>query len=171
MQLLPIRPPEFDILLSIPRCFVRMRTPTVRDYYGMIITNSRKETAEYLIGEYSEGNIPPLSEVTGAAFLRNYIDALQEYREKNVDIMQIPQTDFSEKKKDPFPIMTAGGSMVYAHSGIDIAAQQGLLITEYWIILADAVKARYSETEKGREYLEQAYNDMHHISTLEANIK
>lgn len=163
MNILPFPQPKFLVMISVPHTGIVMDVPTVGDHRRMLITGDPPGTAREMIKKYGDGREVPLTEVTAAEFLQNYAAALKEYREANTDIMMVPhKRDYSldDEKKD-FPVITDGEHMVYRYSGLDIARQQELLITEYWVLLADAVKNEYRKTKAGREYLDDAYIDMH----------
>lgn len=173
MQILPIPAPMFIINVSSPRAAVIMRTPVLRDWYGLAFTENKAEYARYLTEKYGDGSEIPFTETTAAEFIENYTAALKDYRKANADVMMIPQKrDYSLSNEDEngFPNITEAQNYVYRYSGLDFERQQDMIVTEYWTVLADAVKAEYSRTEKGREYLEDAYIDME-IAALREKVR
>ena len=166
-----IQNPKFIIELEMPKTQIIVNTPTKRDYLRLI---QGLDTAEDFIRKYGlYTELPPLTESVSEKFVSDVIQALKDYREINIDYLMIPEkTNFSGKKEDEidFPILTHADNIVYQHSGLTFIQQLELSITEYWLLLADAVKIRLSDTEKGREYLHICYMDMDKISTIKPNI-
>lgn len=162
-KILPVEPPRFAVTMDIPKMAVIMGTPAVGDYYEMKAPADATETACKMIERYGVGDIPPLTETTAEEFLLRYTGALEEYRKTNLDVMMIPEKNSYDVggHDDEFHIITSLQHMVYDYSGIDFGEQLEMLVTEYWVLCADAVKYSLQQTEKGREYLEDAYIDMH----------
>lgn len=172
MNILPLPMPKFVIKMAAPAAELTVGVPTVRDFYRCLTDTDKVRTADDILFRYGDENVNyPFSKVTAAEFLKVYADAILGYRDENLDIMKVPATiDFGGDKKPPFPVITSGRDMVYQYSGIDFHEQCDLAITEYWVLLADAIKTECAKTAKGREFLENAYVDMHRISTLEGNL-
>lgn len=166
-----IQDPKFIIEITVPKVQILIGAPTKRDYMKMITGNTTAEEMIKKYGIYAE--MLPMTESTGEKFIDDYITALKEYREKNADLLAVPEkVNFSGKSEYDidFPILTHADNMVYQHSGLTIMQQTDISIVEYWLLLADAVKIKLCSTEKGREYLHDCYMDMHKISTIKPNI-
>lgn len=172
MRLFSAEPPRFRIKLLFPEAKIIVNTPIKKDYDRMIFSPDPAALAGYLAEMYAGVKVP-FTFLTGTAFIAEYLAALKAYREKHIDIMKIPErTDFSGKsEKPPFPVMTYAERLVREHSGLDFERQAELPVTEFWILLADAVKSRIMERPDGIEYLQQCYNDMHRISNIKANVR
>lgn len=172
MRLFSAEPPKFKVKIIIPAAEIIMDTPTKSDYEKMLFPSDTAAFAAYLTETYA-GIKVPFTFLTGTAFIAEYLAALKSYREKHIDIMKIPEkTDFTGKsEKPPFPVITYAERLVREHSGMDFEKQAELPVTEFWILLADAVKSRIMERPDGIEYLQQCYNDMHRISTIKATVK
>lgn len=169
MNITQIEPPVFVISTQVPKAEVAIGTPNKADYYKLI-SHSK---CLGIIEKYALTELPPLTETTSDIFVKIWLEKMSEYRQNNMDFMCVPEkTDFSysKKDKDAFPVITIAEHVVYEHTGLNFADQLELPITEYWLLLADALKMKMSETEKGREYLRECYNDMHEIRTLGANV-
>lgn len=168
MNILPFDTPTFGITIAVPQTTVAVRTPTKSDYYRMVACLDKKAMAEYILERYGTGVAVPFSMVTGAAFVADFVKALDDYREVNMDIMRIPeQIDFKSIGKEiKLPCITSGERLVYEHSGLDFIRQGELPVTEYWVLLADAMKMLIMKRTDGEEYLAECYNDMHRINTL-----
>ena len=157
-----INNPRFVIEIKVPKVDIIIDAPTKGDYNMMI---QGTFTAQEYIKKYGIcEEMPPLAESTADKFIEDVITALKEYREQYRDILGVPKkNDYSVGNEDEqeFPILTHADSLVYHHSGIDMIQQRELPVIEYWLLLADAIKIRLSESEKGREYLQDCYIDMH----------
>ena len=169
-----IQDPKFLIEIEVPKVTVIVGTPTKRDYFKLI--QEQITAAEYL-EKYSvfKNDLPPFTESTSEKFIADVVTALKKYRQENMDLFEVPERmDFGNKKpsdKIDFPIPTMADNAVYKYTGLNFLQQLDMLsIVEYWLVLADSVKARLSETEKGREILHECYMDMHQISTIKPNI-
>lgn len=173
MYIFPFAPPKFVIQMAAPAAKLIVRSPTVTDFFRCVSADEPAKLAKEILYYYGGDEARyPFTEVTGADFLRSYTQALIQYKEDNMDIMKVPAViSFGAEKKPPFPIVSSGRDLIYHYSGINFREQCELDITEFWMLLADAVKSECEKTEKGREYLENAYNDMHRINTLEATMK
>ena len=160
MNILPFRPPRFVITLMAPKTTVTLDTPSKGDFYSLLI---HTDTAD-IMRKY----IPsvPLSDTAAELAAEEYIAKIKQYREDNMDYLVIPsETDFGAvEKPQKLPCMTAAEHMVYEYTGLDFAQQNELPVTEYWLLLADAVKYRIMGRSGADEYLEQCYKDMHKIS-------
>ena len=122
---------------------------------------------EIISNNILSGDMPPLLSTTAQELCEQYLGQLDKYREDNMDFLTVPYELFpKENIKTKLSAILFADHLVYEYSGIDMERQQAMYITEYWLVLADAVKAKYSETETGREHLEQCYHDMHRINTL-----
>lgn len=172
MNILPFDTPTFRIAIPLPRVAIIVKTPSKADYYRMVASTDKKSMAEYMLRKYGDGMTIPFTAVTAMAFISGFIKALDEYREHNMDVMKIPeQIDFmSVDREIKMPCLTSGERLVYEHSGLDIIQQNELPVTEYWILLADAVKMRIMQRSDSEEYLEQCYQDMHRLNTLTPNV-
>lgn len=172
MRLFSSEPPRFRINILFPEAEIIVQTPSKKDYDRMIFSPYPAALAGYLAEMYAGVKVP-FTFLTGTAFIAEYLTVLKAYREKHIDIMKIPEkTDFTGKsEKPPFPVITYAERLVREHSGLDFEKQADLPVTEFWILLADAVKSRIMERPDGIEYLQQCYNDMHRISTIKATVK
>ncbi len=172
MRLFSAEPPRFRIRILFPEAEIIVKTPVKMDYEQMAFSPDPVALAGYLAERYA-GIKVPFTFLTGTAFIAEYLASLKSYREKHIDIMKIPEkTDFTGKsEKPPFPVITYAERLVREHSGLDFERQAELPVTEFWILLADAVKSRILERPDGIEYLQQCYNDMHRISTIKANVR
>lgn len=159
-MILPFLPPKFTIEIPAPHTYITLDTPSKGDFYSLLI---HTDTAE-IMRKY----IPsvPLTDTAAELAAEQYIAKIKQYREDNMDYLVIPaETDFGAvDTPQKLPCMTAAEHMVYEYTGLDFAAQSGLPVTEYWLLLADAVKYRIMGREGADEYLEQCYKDMHKIS-------
>lgn len=166
MNILPFRTPVFSVRIPIPNTVITLRTPSKADYYGMLMCSDKLTAAELIIKKYSDVHVP-MTNVSAAVLISEYTEALQKYRTDNMDVMCVPKKeDYGAGTQNRFPVITGDESVVYEHCGLTIAQQNELPVTEYWVLLADAVKMRAMKTKAGTEYLEECYNDMHRINTL-----
>jgi len=172
MNILPFDTPTFRIVIPLPRVAIIVKTPSKADYYRMVASTDKKGMAEYMLRKYGDRWDIPFTEVMATAFISSFVKALDEYRDHNMDVMKIPeQIDFmSVDREIKMPCLTSGERLVYEHSGLDFIQQNELPVTEYWILLADAVKMRIMQRSDSDEYLEQCYQDMHRINTLTPNV-
>ena len=172
MRILSSEPPKFKVKIIIPAAEIIMDTPTKSDYEKMLFPSDTVNFAGYLTETYA-GIIIPFTFLTASAFISDYLSELKKYRNKNKDIMKIPERiNFGEQnEKLPFPIVTYSERLVKDHTGLDFEKQSVLPITEFWILLADAAKSRILERQDGMDYLRQCYNDMHRINTITPNVK
>ena len=157
-----INDPKFVVEIEIPKVHIIISPPTKGDYNLMI--QGAFSANEYIEKYGTCDELPPLTESTADKFIDDVIEVLKKYRDKNIDVLGVPKkNDYSigEDNKSEFPILTHADNLVYIHSGLNFVQQRDISIIEYWLLLADAVKLRLSETEKGREYLQDCYVDMH----------
>lgn len=184
MNILPFTQPHFAVEISLPHTTVILSAPckldyerltltmdtmkkaadeNAKEYYGMRLAAMAAETAE----KYGTGGKIPLMPDMAEAFIGEYLRQIDEYREKNMDYLRIPGTDdFSVGVPDKLPVMTSAENAVYTFSGIDFIRQAELSIIEYWMILADSIKAQILRTKDGRETLNGYWHDMHHVNTM-----
>lgn len=168
-MILPFTIPKFKINI-LPNFTTELSTPTKSDYFRMVTSVEKLSTARYIMGRYADTEIP-LTPMTAAKFIEDFVRALDELREQNMDVMKVPeQIDYETPKQLALPCLTSGERLVYEHSGIDFERQADMLITEYWILLADAMKMKILSRSDGFDYLEQCYRDMHKINTLTATV-
>ena len=166
MNILPFTLPEFAIGIPIPKTTVILSAPTKNDYYRMTAARNKHRLAGEMMEKYSGTSVPLLPDM-GEAFINEYLRQINEYREKNMDYLKIPgSSDFTVDVPDKLPVMTYGENAVYTYSGIDFIRQKDINIIEYWMILADSLKARISQTKEGREYLDECWHDMHRVNTM-----
>ena len=172
MNILPFDTPTFRIAIPLPHVTIIVKTPSKADYYRMVASTDKKGMAEYMLRKYGDGREIPFSAVTAMGLVNGFIKVLDEYREANMDVLRVPEhLDFMDTGKTPkLPCITSGERLVYEHSGLDFIQQNELPVTEYWLLLADAVKMRIMQRSDSDEYLEQCYQDMHRINTLTPNV-
>ena len=159
-MILPFTPPVFRIEIPAPHTVITLDTPSKGDFYALLTGAD----AAAILSHYTD---VPLTPAIARAAADEYVRQLTAYREKNMDYMEIPQvTDFADTgtSEEKLPCLTAAEHMVYEYTGMDFAAQLGIPVTEYWTLLADAVKFRIMRREDADEYLEQCWKDMHKIS-------
>lgn len=161
MNILPFRPPKFNIEIPAPHTVITLDTPSKGDFYALLGGGDAVE----ILKKYTD---VPLTAIIARIAANQYIEQLQKYRDTNMDIMEIPHTtDFGAvPKEDKLPCLTLGEHMVYMYSGIDFAAQLALPVTDYWVLLADAAKREIMKRSDREKYLTDCYSDMHKISTL-----
>jgi hypothetical protein len=170
MNILPFTLPEFAIGIPIPKTTVILSAPTKNDYYRMTAARTKHRLAGEMMEKYSGTSVPLLPDM-GEAFINEYLRQINEYREKNMDYLMIPETiSFDTPEPDKLPVMTCAENAVYIYSGLDFIRQAELNIIEYWMILADSMKAQILRTKDGKDYLNECWHDMHRISTLECTI-
>lgn len=168
MKILPFTLPVFDVPLTIPAATLRVATPSKADYMNMITAQDRRAAAQEIIDKYAGGALT-ISATAADDFIKAYTALIKQYREDNMDLLCIPKKeDFGVPSEDvpKFPIMTNGERLVYEHTGLNFAEQNELPITEYWLLLADAVKLRILSAPEGKDRLDEYYYDMHRINTM-----
>ena len=172
INILPFDTPTFRIAIPLPHVAVIVKTPSKADYYRMVASTDKKGMTEYMLRKYGDRWDIPFTEVMATAFISSFVKDLDDYRSLNMDVMKIPeQIDFmSVDREIKMPCLTSGERLVYEHSGLDFIQQNELPVTEYWILLADAIKMRIMQRSDSDEYLEQCYQDMHRINTLTPNV-
>ncbi|MBP3266725.1 MAG: hypothetical protein J6M07_00140 [Ruminococcus sp.] len=169
-MILPLTMPKFGIDI-LPNFHIQLDMPTKSDYFLMSVNSDKVSTAKYIIGKYGNGAEIPFTPMTAAQFLIDFVKALDDLREQNMDVMKLPEReDFRAHERVKLPCLTSGERLVYEHSGIDFERQSELLITEYWILLADAMKVRILAQPEGTGYLNECYMSMHRINTLTATV-
>lgn len=153
--------PKFLIQIEAPKTNIIIGVPSKGDY--LLMLQGQFSASEYIEKYGICKEIPPLTESMAEKIIEDIRKLLKEYRDKNKDYLEVPQkADYRISQEDnEFPILTHADNLVYRHSGLTFREQLDLPITEYWLLLADAVKIRLSETESGREYLNDCYTDMH----------
>lgn len=160
--------PVFDVRITVPETVLRMSAPSKADYFRMTVPADPPALAGELAEKYGQAEAPPFLQTSALLFIADYFKKINEYREKNMDIMKMPeQLNFgkeNENKNIAFPVCSFSEKLVFEHSGINFIEQNELPITEYWILLADAAKIRILQGKDGAEYLSQCYKDMHRIS-------
>lgn len=158
-MILPFRTPTFTIELMAPRMPITLDTPSKGDFYMLMTEDGKADT----IRRYTDVS---MTDTIAAAAADALVAKLLEYRESNMDFLEIPHTiDFADTgERSKLPCLTAAEHMVYEYSGLDFAAQCSLPVTEFWLILSDAVKFRIMGREDSKDYFEQCYKDMHRIS-------
>lgn len=168
LKVTSLKLPVFAIEIDTPKTTLLIRTPTKHDYYEILQGN--KEAVEpYLLTE-----MPPFTESTFTAFIGEFARQMKQYRQDNMDYLAIPERETfgkDECEDIKLPIITSADHLVYKHTGLDFAAQLELPITEYWLLLADAIKQRMLQRTDGAEYLNDCYNSMHKVSTLTPKIR
>lgn len=169
-MILPFTIPKFTIDI-LPNFRAEFSTPTKADYFLMSVCADKLRTAEYIAGRYGDGTQIPFTPMTAAKFLVDFVAALDDLRAQNMDVMKVPEKeDFTAHGEMKLPCLTSGERLVYEHSGIDFERQSELLITDYWILLADAMKMKILSRSDGMEYLDDCYRSMHRISTLKPTV-
>lgn len=173
ISVLQIKPPMFAIELDMPKTTLIISAPTKGDYLKMMYHAGDPEIIREILNKYTLQEMPPLILSTSEMLTNKLEKALQEYKTRNIDTMEIPDPPpFLEnnKEKIKLPILSSAESLVYHHCGLDALQQLDLPITEYWILLADSVKQKIlQQRSDGVEYLNHCYNNMHKISTLKPN--
>lgn len=160
MTILPFTPPKFAVHIPVPDITITLDTPSKGDFYAL----AAGADAAGILSKYTDA---PLTPMIAEMISEQYMSQLRKYRADNMDFLEVPaQTDFSAvgEHAEKLPCMTAAEHIVYEHTGLDFARQCELPVTEYWLLLADAVKMRILSREDGEEYLEQCWHDMHRIS-------
>lgn len=108
------------------------------------------------------------------AFLRNYVKAIENYCDANIDMLKPPELvefDFDFDKKDPnndkllMPVFTYDEHLVSRYTGLSFNEIAGLDIITYRLYLADALKVNILKRADGTgtEYLNKCYRYMHQI--------
>lgn len=161
MNILPFSPPRFTIEIAAPHTYITLDTPSKGDFYALV---TGADAAE-ILSHYTDA---PMTATIAKQAAEEYIRQLRKFREDNMDYLEIPQTiDFADTGEQPrLPCMTAAEHMVYEYTGLDFERQLRLPVTEYWLLLADAVKLRIMGRPDADEYFEQCYSDMHRINTI-----
>ena len=161
IMILPFRTPKFTIEIPVPHISITLDTPSKGDYYALL-------TGADMVQILSRYTNAPMTPMIASIVSERYIGQIKRYREDNMDYLVVPsRTDFSAVPDDTpekLPCLTAAEHLIYEHSGINFIEQNKLPVTEYWTLLADAVKMRILSREDGEDYLEQCYKDMHKIS-------
>jgi hypothetical protein len=166
MQILSFTLPKFMIEIPIPKTIVILSPPTKEDYYRIIVAKEKAPLAAEIMEKYADHSVPLLYGMA-ESFVNEYMRQINEYRESCMDYLKIPgSSDFTVDVPDKLPVMTYGENAVYTYSGIDFIRQKDINIIEYWMILADSLKARISQTKEGREYLDECWHDMHRVNTM-----
>jgi len=159
------------LLVDLPPAKVMMYPPSKRDFIKICnfsgLDGDLSELCGQILEKYAVKPIKcPFVQMTAVAFLKSYIDSLKIYKEQNKDLYEVPnRPDFSVQgyvshELDP---VCVGEHLVYEYSGVDFIAQLDMSITEYWLIMADAVKTKILTRAdgKGREELAKCYEAMH----------
>ena len=131
--------------------------------------NSREiyRCTESVIGKNNMPCRMPLS-VSCRAFLQRYLRALDDYCEKNMDYLKMPERlEFGEEEKPKLkmPISTYEESMVHDYTGLSFSEIGELDILNYRFYLIEAYKVSILKRADGTgtEYLNECYNYMHQI--------
>lgn len=69
----------------------------------------------------------------------------------------IPYYPSPDGYKGHFDVNTYEEKLIRDYSGFSFAMIEKMTVTEYWLLLRDAVIYRHMQTEEGREYLENAW--------------
>lgn len=109
---------------------------------------------EKICGMLIEGIPLPLYECR--LFVETYIDSMERLRVETDLTLPYYKTEKSPNDVK-YTIYTELDKLVSDYSNISLYEIDDILITEYWLILRDAFIYRLSQTEKGREYLKNAY--------------
>ena len=100
------------------------------------------------------GDIPPASEVN--LFFAVYTNTLKKVREQVG--LEVPYYPAQNEKDDvKYTVYTRIDKLVADYANMDIYAIDRLSILDYWLLERDAFISALSMTEKGREYLNNAY--------------
>lgn len=174
ISILQIEPPVFVIPIEIPKATLVIKTPTKGDYFKLLHNAKTPQLVSDILDHYLLTEAPPFTESTFEGFVNLLTEKLTAYRKANMDYLEVPEKmDFGHtQSKNPFsfPILTGAEHLVYEYTGLDFTQQLDLPLTEFWLLLADAVKQKMSRSEEGQKYLSDAYRDMHKIRTLESNV-
>ncbi len=85
-----------------------------------------------------------------------YVSGMEQLREETGLIIPYYKTEKSPNDVK-YTIYTELDKLVSDYANINLYEVDDIPITEYWLILRDAFIYRLSQTEKGREYLKNAY--------------
>lgn len=102
-------------------------------------------------------------------FIRCYKRALLKFKDDNMDIMRIPE-DIDDGDADKvickLKVVTIFEKLVYDYSGVDYLRQADMLITDWWMLAADAVKYNiiHNKGEDGKRDLNSAWCVMHDVA-------
>lgn len=113
------------------------------------------EAAQKISGVLIKG--APLNLCDANLLISEYKQSLLTIREEcGLEVPYYP-TNVEEKDAVKYIIYTAIDKMVADYANINIYDVDKLLISDYWLLERDAFISRLSQTEKGREYLNNAY--------------
>lgn len=109
---------------------------------------------EKVCGMLLEGVPLPLYDCR--VLVQTYIGSMERLRVKTGLIIPYYKTEKSPNDVK-YTIYTELDKLAADYANINLYDIDDILITEYWLILRDAFIYRLSQTEKGREYLKNAY--------------
>lgn len=119
--------------------------------------------------------VPDINEnlltVAGAfVFFKNYIEAVENYCEKNMDHFKAPEYfDFDEDREEiALPVISCGLHIIHEYSGLDFERINELDILDYRLLLADGIKMQILSRAdgKGRETLRKCCEYMRRDSDI-----
>lgn len=98
----------------------------------------------------------PLSVCDKKLLICQYAECIKEIRKKLK--FEIPYYPSKNEKDDiKYTIYTCGEKLVADYAGLNIYEIDSISILEYWLLERDAFIYSYARTEKGREYLSNAF--------------
>ena len=131
---------------EIPVCTKRV--------WGMLKGCKSDEDHEKVCGMLIEGVPLPLYDCR--LLVQVYIDSMERLREETGLTLPYYKTEKSPNDVK-YTIYTNLDKLAADYANISLYEIDDIPITEYWLILRDAFIYRLSQTEKGREYLKNAY--------------
>lgn len=125
-----------------------------KSVWGMLKQCKSDEDHEKVCGMLLEGVPLPLYDCWLLVMV--YIDSMERLREETGLILPYYKTEKSPNDVK-YTVYTNLDKLAADYANINLYEIDDIPITEYWLILRDAFIHRLSQTEKGREYLKNAY--------------
>ena len=119
--------------------------------------------AEKIIKRHIIGKYKPLPAAELARLTMRYLEEIVKLTEKYGEYLKIPESSIPMESILPpcdLPPHTTAEKLVCDYSGLKMTEVQELNFLVYCLLRADAVKFNLSGTERGIEYLNNAYVEM-----------
>lgn len=112
------------------------------------------EAAHRICGMLLKGM--PLNSCDEKLLIQQYAEYLTALRKQLK--FEIPYYPAKKEQDDlKYTIYTCGEKLVADYAGLNLYEIDGVNVLEYWLLERDAFIYSYAKTEKGREYLNNAY--------------
>ena len=163
MELLAIRKPIFTIdVPTIGR--ISCRTCTLREYKQLQAFQGLRD----ILGSVAVGDIPQTLKAAEILWAKKYLEAIEDFAEKNKDILKIPTDGKEDDEKCRLKIVTLQEKLASDYSGLNFRELLDLDIIDYKLITADAYKHMImcNKTDAVK-YLNGCYAYMHDLFTAD----